>query len=72
MPNISEGENYLIEGRKFNWTKLYGALSEGEYEFILSDDNSLPVMVTFKINKDGKVVYDTPVFNKFVEEESVL
>ena len=62
LPNINENENYLIEGRKFNWTKLYGTLSEGEYEFILSDDNSLAVRVTFKISKDGKVVYDTPSF----------
>lgn len=35
----------------------------GEYEFILSDDNSLTVRVTFKIDKDGKVSYDAPIFN---------
>lgn len=28
LPEINEEENYLIEGRKFNWTKLYGTLSE--------------------------------------------
>ena len=58
LANMNENENYLIEGRKFNWTKLYGTLNEGEYEFILSDANSLPVRVTFKISKDGKVTYN--------------
>ena len=28
LPEINEEENYLIEGRKFNWIKLYGTLSE--------------------------------------------
>ena len=28
LPEINEEENYLIEGRKFNWTKLYGTLGE--------------------------------------------
>ncbi len=28
LPNMKEGEDYLIEGRKFNWTKLYGTLGE--------------------------------------------
>ena len=29
LPNIKEGEDYyLIDGRKFNWTKLYGTLGE--------------------------------------------
>ena len=29
LPSIKEGEDYyLIDGRKFNWTKLYGTLGE--------------------------------------------
>ena len=62
LPNINGNGNYLIEGRKFNWIKLYGTLSEGEYEFILSDNNSLPIRVTFKINSNGKLSYDKPSF----------
>ena len=62
LPNISEEENYFIEGRKSNWTKLYGTLSEGEYEFVLSDDNSLTIRVIFTISSNGKLVYDKPSF----------
>ena len=28
LPNIAEGDKYFVEGRKFNWTKLYGKLGE--------------------------------------------
>lgn len=34
----------------------------GEYEFILSDDDSLTLRVMFTINTDGKLVYDKPTF----------
>ena len=34
----------------------------GEYEFVLSDDDSLTVRVTFTISKDGKLTYDPPTF----------
>lgn len=63
LPNISEGEEYFInEARKFDWSKLYGTLDEGEYEFILSDDNSLTIRILFTINSDGKLTYDEPSF----------
>ncbi len=64
LPSISEGEDYIInnEARKFDWSKLYGTLGEGEYEFILSDDNSLAIRVLFTISSDGKLVYDEPIF----------
>ena len=35
----------------------------GEYEFILSDNNSLTVRVTFTINANGKFAYDEPTLN---------
>lgn len=28
LPNMTEKENYLVVGRKFNWTKLYGKLEK--------------------------------------------
>lgn len=34
----------------------------GEYQFILADDNSDAIKVTFKISADGKIEYDTPIF----------
>lgn len=55
---MSEG----VDVRKFNWTKLYGTLSEGEYEFVLSDDNSLTIRVIFTIDSDGKMSYNKPSF----------
>lgn len=36
--------------------------TNGEYEFILSDDNSLTLRVMFTINADEKLVYDKPIF----------
>ena len=63
LPSISEGEDYFInEARKFDWSKLYGKLSDGEYEFVLSDGNSLAIRVLFTISSDGKLVYDEPIF----------
>ena len=34
----------------------------GEYEFILSDENSLTLRVMFTIDADGNLVYDEPTF----------
>ena len=63
LPSISEGEDYFInEARKFDWSKLYGTLGEGEYEFILTDDKSDTIRVKFKISADGKISYDAPTF----------
>lgn len=28
FPNVMENEKYCVEGRKFNWEKLYGKLEE--------------------------------------------
>lgn len=28
LPNMTEKENYLVVGRKFNWIKLYGKLEK--------------------------------------------
>lgn len=28
LPNMNENEKFLVEGRKFNWTKLYGKLNK--------------------------------------------
>lgn len=57
---MNEEDKYFVEGRKFNWSKLYGELGSGEYEFILSDENSLTIRIKFTINQDGKLVYDKP------------
>lgn len=34
----------------------------GEYEIILSDDNSVILIIKFKIDGMGKVSYDKPTF----------
>ena len=34
----------------------------GEYEFILSDENSLTLRVMFTIDAAGKLVYNEPTF----------
>ena len=32
----------------------------GEDEFVLSDDNSLILKITFRITKEGQITYDIP------------
>lgn len=34
----------------------------GKYELILSNDNSITIIVQFKIDKNGKISYDKPNF----------
>ena len=36
--------------------------TNGEYEFILSDDKSITLRVQFKIDENGKILYDKPTF----------
>ena len=50
MEENSTGQNYMEHQ------------VSGEYEFILSDDDSLTIRVKFTISADGKLVYDEPEF----------
>lgn len=56
--NTTEDDLTIV--RKFNWTNLYGNLGTGEYEFILSDYDSLTLSVKFTINTDGTIIYNEP------------
>ncbi len=65
LPNIEENENYVVTGRKFNWSKLYGNLESGEYEFVLLGEdmktiNALTISIKFTIGEDGKISYEKP------------
>lgn len=62
MPNMAEDKQLTVNSRKFNWSKLYGKLANGEYQFILADDNSSIMTIQFKIDEDGKITYDEPRF----------
>lgn len=55
---MNESTNYLVEGRKFNWSELYGNLDEGKYRFVLSDDNAQIIRVLFQIDENGKISYE--------------
>lgn len=47
-----------VNGRKFNWSELYGKLGSGEYEFILSDySDTLPIRILFNIDLEGTITY---------------
>lgn len=39
-----------------------GNWENGEYEYILSEDNSITLRIEFKIDENGKVEYDKPTF----------
>ena len=58
LPSMNENENYLVEGRKFNWSELYGNLDEGKYRFVLSDDNAQIIRVLFQIDENGEISYE--------------
>ena len=62
LPNMNENTNYLVEGRKFNWSNLYGSLDEGKYRFVLSDANTQIITILFQIDNNGKISYDEPSF----------
>ena len=62
LPDINENTNYLVEGRKFNWSNLYGSLDEGKYRFVLSDANTQIITILFQIDNNGKISYDEPSF----------
>ena len=62
LPDINENTNYLVEGRKFNWSNLYGSLDEGKYRFVLSDDNTQIITILFQIDNNGKISHNEPSF----------
>lgn len=61
LPNQKENEHYMITGRKFDWTPLYGELKSGEYEFVLlMEDDSFSIRINFTINENGELTYNQP------------
>lgn len=60
--NKTENEHYTAIGKKCDWTKLYGELDEGEYEFVFSTKDSFYIRIKFEINKNGELSYSKPVF----------
>ena len=59
LPNMTEDSHYMVKGWKFDWTKLYGTLKEGEYEFILKAE-MFWIRIKFTIDSNGLVNYDEP------------
>ncbi len=59
LPNITENENYIVKGWKFNFSKIYGKLETGNYEFSLKS-KSLLITIDFRIDERGKVKYGAP------------
>ncbi len=59
LPNIVEGEHYVAQGWKLDYSKLYGKLSEGKYYFYLEAE-SFGIKIDFTVDKDGKVNYSEP------------
>ena len=62
LPNMNENSNYLVEGRKFNWSELYGNLDEGKYRFVLSYYDTQRITILFQIDENGEISYEEPSF----------
>lgn len=62
--------HYDIEA-KYDWTKLYGKLKQGEYKFILTLKNPSKAIhfsaieIEFDINEEGNINFDAPSFIKY-------
>lgn len=47
--------------KKIDWSNLYGKLEEGEYIFKMDIDLSFSILIKFKVDSDGSVLYDKPI-----------
>lgn len=41
--------------KTYDWSNLYGELKNGEYQFLLQDENTILVRISFSINENGDV-----------------
>lgn len=53
-------EAYLVEGRKIDWTSLYGELPTGEYKLVFPIEEDFTMTIDFKIEDSGQITMDTP------------
>lgn len=53
-------ESYLVEGRKIDWTPIYGELPSGEYKLIFPIEEDFIMTLDFKIEDSGQIMMDTP------------
>lgn len=58
LPNMDENTKYNVYGKKFNWSQLYGELTEGEYEFLLQSEIYIKIKLT--VSADGEITADKP------------
>lgn len=61
LQNKTENKHYNAIGKKCDWSRLYGKLDEGEYEFVFSTEDSFCIRIKFEINKNGELLYSEPV-----------
>ena len=59
---MTEDNHYTVIGWKINFSKLYGELSEGEYDFARTSEDGFSIRVKFVVDKEGKVSYSEPRF----------
>lgn len=58
------GSNKNTLKREFNWSNLYGELTQGEYRFVI-ESSSIAMSVIegeFTIHEDGNITYSEPSF----------
>lgn len=53
-------EAYLVEGRKIDWTPIYGELPTGEYKLVFPIEEDFTMTIDFKIEDSGQITMDTP------------
>ena len=59
LPAMTENANYMVKGWKFNYSKIYGKLDEGEYYLVLKAE-LFSIKIDFTIDSNGKVDYSEP------------
>ena len=60
LPNTNKNENYTIVEIKYDWTQLYGELSEGEYEVNFNVQAPFIIKIKFTIDSNGKISTSDP------------
>lgn len=61
---INSSQNPLIIIGKYDWTNVYGELTQGEYEFRLNRIENADFIITIKfiINANGEITYSEPIY----------
>ena len=62
---VLENSNNHILKKEFNWSNLYGELTQGEYRSSTSSFEKRTCLISFNftIDQNGKITYEKPILD---------